>query len=242
MKYEFRKTAFAKLIILLLAAIAEVLFLLGQHLGQEDLTSTGTLLLVLIATFGIMYVGIDSLLVLNRDLNTKQGYMLFMTPKNSYEILGAKILENGLSILLAGAFFTGLAWIDLTILLKRMGEQYSVLKMLQDFLNSLPVRVEFSFRGLSTVFFAFLVSWLATVVIAAFAIILSSSLFTGKKFNIILSFAIFFAISFAMSFATSKLPYRDPYTYYLLRSAVDLIFAAVIYFLSCRIMEKKLSL
>ena len=40
----------------------------------------------------------ESVNVLHRDLNTKQSYMLFLTPKSSYQILGAKILENGISI------------------------------------------------------------------------------------------------------------------------------------------------
>ncbi len=60
--------------------------------------------LVMCTIFGVIYIGIESVNVLHRDLNTKQSYMLFLTPKSSYQILGAKILENGISIIMAGAF------------------------------------------------------------------------------------------------------------------------------------------
>ena len=65
--------------------------------------------------FGVFYIGLENILTLYRDLNSKQSYMLFLTPKSSYEILGAKILENGISILMAGAFFIVLAVFDLTV-------------------------------------------------------------------------------------------------------------------------------
>ena len=41
--------------------------------------------------------------------------MLFLTPKRSYEFLGANILVIGISFLIAGAFFIVLAVFDLTV-------------------------------------------------------------------------------------------------------------------------------
>ena len=44
----------------------------------------------------------------------KQGYMLYMTPHSSYKILGAKMLENGLSLmLLADVFALGVLNLEL---------------------------------------------------------------------------------------------------------------------------------
>ena len=54
----------------------------------------GIIFLVMCTIFGVIYIGIESVNVLHRDLNTKQSYMLFLTPKSSYQILGAKILEK----------------------------------------------------------------------------------------------------------------------------------------------------
>lgn len=241
-KYEIRKTWFPKLVILFITAVAEILFLAGCFADKPGLTSGGSILLFFVATTGILIVGLYSLIVLYRDLNTKQGYMLFMTPNSCYRILGAKILENGISILLAGVFFAILAWIDLSLLFNRYNEGRSILEMIQMFLNELPVRVEFSFKGIMMVFFSFLISWLASIVAASFAIVLSSTLLTGKKLNILLSLCIYIGVNFVITYAAEKVPYFDAVGYYLVHSLIELGFAVVIYILSCRIMEKKLSL
>ena len=94
LKYELRKTLASKLILLGIAVIAEVVFLIGFENSHERTLTVGALLLFFTATIGIGLVGILSLVTLHRDMNTRQGYMLFMTPNSCYKILGAKVLEN----------------------------------------------------------------------------------------------------------------------------------------------------
>ena len=115
MKYELRKTAFSKLVLLVITAVAEIAFLIGVFWKKDNILAMGIIFLVMCTIFGVIYIGIESVNVLHRDLNTKQSYMLFLTPKSSYQILGAKILENGISIIMAGAFFAALAAIDVTV-------------------------------------------------------------------------------------------------------------------------------
>ena len=81
MKYEFRKTAFSKLILLCITMVVEIVYLLGVFLKKDNLLFIGIMLLTLCATAGILYIGLESINVLQRDLNTKQSYMLFLTPK-----------------------------------------------------------------------------------------------------------------------------------------------------------------
>ena len=115
MKYEFRKTAFSKMILLVITALFELFFLAGVFLKKDDLTAIGIAMLAVCATVGVVYIGLESVMMLQRELNSKQSYMLFLMPKSSYEILGAKILENGISILLTGVCFALLALLDLTV-------------------------------------------------------------------------------------------------------------------------------
>ena len=61
--------------------------------------------LLMLAVCGVAVMGLESVFVLHRDMNTKQSYMLFMPPNSCYKILGAKVLECGAAILIAGAFF-----------------------------------------------------------------------------------------------------------------------------------------
>ena len=133
MKYEFRKSMFSKLIILVISGIMEALFLLGIFTSWNNGIGWGIFGLVFSASVGISFIGINSLLIFYRDLNTKQSYMLFMTPCSSYQILGAKVLENGLSLFLAGCFFSALASLDINIAfdqvgwLKEITEQFQLL-------------------------------------------------------------------------------------------------------------------
>lgn len=242
MKYELRKTWFPKVIALLLTAVAEVIFLIGFAMKKDNMLMTGILMLTLVTFFALFYIGLDSLLVLNKDLNTKQGYMLFMTPRNSFSILGAKILENGVSILLGGVFYLALAALDISLVVDKLQIQQSLVDMLEQMLNSMsPIKVELSFRLFAIIVLTVLVSWLSTIVVGAFAIILSSTLFTGKNWNLILSVVIYFAVSFLMSYLAGKMPSGAADRYFLFRSLVYLAFAAVFYVLSCVLMEKKLS-
>ena len=129
MKYEFRKTGFSKLILLVVTLVAELAFLLGVFQEKDRLLATGIMILYLCAVIGIAYIGLESVLALHRDLNTKQSYMLFLTPHSSYEILGAKVLENGISILITGIFFALVAALDVLIATLNMGGGKEMKKM-----------------------------------------------------------------------------------------------------------------
>ena len=86
MKYEFRKSASSKLILLVLTAVFELAFLGGVFFKGYNLMGTGMMFLILCAFFGVFYIGLEGIMTLYRDLNSKQSYMLFLTPKSSYEI------------------------------------------------------------------------------------------------------------------------------------------------------------
>ena len=117
LKYELRKTQFSKLVLLGITLVAQAVFLAGFWGKKEETLAIGAFLLFSIAIIGIALMGILSVVTLHRDMNTKQGYMLFMTPNSCYKILGAKVIECALSLLLAGAFFFGLGYLDFSLLL-----------------------------------------------------------------------------------------------------------------------------
>ena len=96
-KYEFRKSLFSKLVFAGITAVMEIIYLIGILGDYNKPTVIGMIGLFFTALAGITFIGIESILILYRDLTTKQSYMLFMTPNNSYKILGAKALENAVS-------------------------------------------------------------------------------------------------------------------------------------------------
>lgn len=120
-KYELRKTMLAKLILLALTFALEGVFLYGVFTQKSGPATTGALLLAVTAIFGTMFMGIQSVMTLHHDMNTKQSYMLFLTPHSNYAILGAKVLEATLSVVLAALFFFGLGMLDVRLLLDKFG-------------------------------------------------------------------------------------------------------------------------
>lgn len=68
-------------------------YIFGGMLVEKDaLMGISATLLLVGSFFVVFYMGIESILILNRDLKTKQSYMIWMTPKSVWEILGAKFV------------------------------------------------------------------------------------------------------------------------------------------------------
>lgn len=79
MKYELRKTAFSKLVLLVITAVAEIAFLIGVFWKKDNILAMGIIFLVMCTIFGVIYIGIESVNVLHRDLNTKELYVISHT-------------------------------------------------------------------------------------------------------------------------------------------------------------------
>lgn len=242
MKYEFRKTAFSKIILLVLTAIAELVFLAGVFLDMDDWLGMGVGFLVVIATFGILYVGIESLVVFHRDLNTKQSYMLFLTPNNSYQILGAKVLENGCSIFLTGAFFAALAAFDATVSILYIGGLAELLEIIDSFLKSIQIHIDIDTGMTLLIFFELLSVWLMMVVNGFLAIVLSATVLAGKRLSGLVSFLLYLVIGWAcgMILDCIPMPANDLLYYWLMVGGV-LVLTGLMYVLTGWIMERRLS-
>ena len=241
MKYEFRKTGFSKLILLVVTLAAELAFLLGVFLEKDRLLATGIMILFLCAVIGIAYIVLESVLALHRDLNTKQSYMLFLTPHSSYEILGAKVLENGISILITGIFFALVAALDALIATLYIGGVKEMMNMVKNFLD-VSMNMNISAKDAAFVFFTTLASWMVYIVNADLAVILSATVLAGKKASGLVAFVIFMVLSWLMGLGLDHLPvlHNDDLQFVLYIVAAMAVSAAV-YLFSGWIMEKKLS-
>lgn len=107
MKYEFRRQLFSKVVILggLLALVAAFFgfYWNGAWKGTTmvlALMSLGTIVVVFFAPF-------EYLVTFDKDINTKQGYMLLLVPEKSTTILSAKLLVSLLqSVVIYALFFS----------------------------------------------------------------------------------------------------------------------------------------
>ena len=242
MKYELRKTLFSKLILLAVTAVAEAAFLAGVFLKWDNGLGAGISLLIFCTMLGVFYIGVESLRVFNRDLNTKQSYMLFLTPKSSWQILGAKVMENGISIFVTGLFFAALAAIDVSVAVLYIGGLQEFLDTVRRVTSMLRVEISVSSGEILIVFFSALSSWLMAITTGYLAIVLAATVLAGKRFSGLVSFVLYLLIMFAESELISHLPDLGS----LLANsgaviAAGFVLTGLMYGLSCWIMERKLS-
>jgi hypothetical protein len=176
-------------------------------------------------------------------MNTRQGYMLYMTPKSSYQILGAKLLENGLSLVLAGGFFFLLGFLDVTLLFSKLGSLEDLWKMFQDFMRMINTEIQLKTWSVLCLVTEMLASWLATVSIAYLADIVASALLNGKKFNGLVAFLFFILLTMALNWLQHLfVPGGMPVISMLLvQAVVALIYSAVMYVISAIVMDRYLS-
>lgn len=245
-KYEMIKTRLSKFIILGITAVLEVIFVIGLASGNENMQVTGAALLGLLAMASILWIGIQSVVTLHKDMNTRQSYMLFMTPNNCYKILGAKYLENGLSILLAGAFFGLLGFLDLTLLFNHYQQLEELMNTIRAILESMVQGISLDPATLISYLVYLLFDWCLTISLAYLAVIVCTALLNGKKGNLVISFALFLGLSLLFGWlfdvifpiAAGVGTIADVC---LPRAALCLVFTVVFYWINAKIMEKYLS-
>ena len=241
LKYEFRKTLFPKLVLLGLTVLAEIIFLVGHFGDKEDTMATGVVLLTMLALTGLTLMGIMSVVCLHRDMNTKQGYMLFMTPNSCYKILGAKVLECGVSLLLAGAFYFALGVIDLDMVLRREGYG-QIWDMFRKMLESMDERLSISVPNMMALVCYMISTWLCTVTTAYLADVICSSLLNGKKGSLFITFLLFLALQYVINRVIALLPaMQTVQAEFLVDAAAALGFAGLMYWITAWMMEKYLS-
>lgn len=237
LKYEFRKTRAAKLILFTIGLILEALLLVNIFNKQADKTIIYYIFLVMLGIFGALAIGIQSIATLHQDMNTRQSYMLFMTPHTSYAILGAKVIECSLSIIFTGVIFFAVCTADVSLILKQNGEIEEIMDFFKQIVESLGENISLNFAEIAGFCFELLCSWLFTVNAAFLADILSASFLNGKRMNGLITFIFFLVITWLFSELVSLFFISSLFV----RGAIYLIFAVGMYYLSAWMMDRYLS-
>ena len=241
-KYEFRKSLFSKLIFVGITGVMEIVYLIGLFRDLEDMMVIGMLGLFFTALAGISFIGIESILILYRDLTTKQSYMLFMTPNNSYKILGSKALENAFSVLLSGVFFGGMAALDFFLLGRKNIQIKDILDILTSMLKEVDPRLQISATALAALLLMILCSWVLQITTGYLAVVLACTFLSGKKGAAVISFVFYIAISMLTGWISKKIPGpKEAIPLLIFEACIFLAWSIVMYFITAWIMDKKLS-
>ena len=107
MKYEFHRQMFSKGMICGIMFVFVTAFFGFYWSGAEEIVKKMLSLMGIATACIILFAPTEHWFFFHKDISSRQGYMLFLLPKNSTEILGAKVLVAALqTVILYGVFFT----------------------------------------------------------------------------------------------------------------------------------------
>ena len=244
-KYEWKKQMFSKYVIGGILLVLTLIFMLGTMLEKEDWQATSLVLLVVAGAFTSMYIGVECLLVLNRDLRTKESHMLFMIPYPAYTILGAKILAAVCQILLTAALFAGAFFLCFSAYLaanSSFGQFFEILKRVLNEWVEIDITWDWTLLGIGQL----IISWIGMIAAGFTAIIAVRTVFVQSKLATPLAIVLFFVLNWGMvklvDLADRMIPVTaSDFTHFWAQLGVLAVLAVILLILSGWMAEKKLS-
>ena len=112
-KYELRKQRTSRLVILAALAVGLLTFWGGLLFDNSNVMGVTIALMFGAAILVLFYTGIEGVLVLNRDLRTRQSYMLWMVPKSVWKEEGFEAIVEAAQLMSRAFVEGGIQWEDL---------------------------------------------------------------------------------------------------------------------------------
>ena len=113
LKYELTRTRQALLITFLTMIGIELIFLVGYFLQVQSFLALGLWLFLMFGFSGFVLMLVYAVNRFYSDLKHKSGYLLFMTPRNAYQIVGSKLLCALLVSFAGMGLYVGLIFLNL---------------------------------------------------------------------------------------------------------------------------------
>lgn len=197
-KYEFRKQLLSKLVVGVVVAVLQLVFFCGLIFDNGDWTAVGVGFTMTVAMLSLLYFSFESIVTYSNDLKTKQSYMLFLTPCNMFQVVGAKLVTTILQIFVCGCAFVAIGIGDVLLLCAKKGSVKELIEGVKEFFHALT-GVEIRLVEIVYIVLMVLIAWLFFVAMAMFAITLSTTLLSNWKFKGVVSIAIFFGMDWLIA-------------------------------------------
>ena len=242
MKYEWKKSIFVKLLLLTLIGVGEVVYLVSLFSGNIYRSDSILFILsVTILSLGLFLAPIVSILqnlsTFQKELNSKEAYMLYLTPHNSFEILGTKYAMNFIEIFFWAFLASVICVVDVLLLTNAfvgLGS-YEVREGMQRFVELMLSPETHSTMIQLTLFFL--------------AIVLQSTFLPGKRFGGVITVILYIALNYFSGALLLHIPfspkpmlrfginYISPQTIGMV--LVSILLSVIYFILSAILLEKK---
>ncbi len=244
MKYEFRKQAFSKAIILIILSLLQIYYLYSIFVRDESNIAVSGALLIVFGVIVLFYLVLEGINVYSKDLREKSSYMLFLVPYNSYTILGAKILCTLIQIFVTCIIFIILTYINITLFL----EEFSVRGMLSELMGLLFEVNIFSIVDYAMIVFLFLstISEIIFIFVSAIsAITLSSAMLKNIKIRGFISFGLYLIIYISLNYIIQVLIRELYFSSYnvimIVQTIITFICTGIMFVITGWLLENKVS-
>ncbi|MGN0374175.1 MAG: hypothetical protein ACI4EN_01645 [Butyrivibrio sp.] len=209
MKYEYRKDLPLYIIIvsIIMALTAYLAFSIKTE--SEVNLAISSILFVLGgfgAVFFIMVIGVISYA---REINSKSSFMTFMTPLNTFEIVGTKYLTLLLTTVVATLLYVGGAYLNIILLGIQFDEINDIKETLDFILIMFDTSVAELMASLAVVLFTIWLNILLTVSYSYLAVTLSSTILANRRGKGWLAVGLFVAILIASNIISNYIPTFD---------------------------------
>ena len=124
--------------------------------------------------------------------------MIFLTPRNMFQVVGAKLVTTVLQIFVYGCVLTAIGIGDLFLLCTKQRNVDDFFDILKGFVHAFT-GVEIRLSEVIYVILMLLIAWLVFVAMAMFSITLSATLLSNWKYKGVVSVIIFFALDWCIA-------------------------------------------
>ena len=243
LKYEIRKQMFSKILIAL--ALGVLAFFCGIYIlsGRQDDTTVIMGLMGLLMTIAIFYEAFECMLAYDKDISTKQSYMLFLVPQPAYKVLGAKILAAVVQIIVTIIVFTAVIATCMTFYLMKFENVKKLFMMLKELLKGM-FYIDINWNYLIQGMIGLIVLWLFVVMLAIFLITLFNTILGhGKLISLltVISYFFLFWVTGEVENAISGIHFPSETMHMIVSYAYFGIIDVVLFVGSTWLIEKKLS-
>lgn len=205
-KYEIRKQAGILTVLTSAAAFFPVAALLGWILFRDDaIIGIPMVLAFFCMAVSPFFIGVESILLLNRELKTGQSRLVWMVPRSTLQILGARLLAAGLQaiylfVLFAASLAVGFLFLLIIALLT--WDAAVSLQTPEEMINSLLYLLSPSsgyWSMLIPIFVKGFLLWLQLITSGFLAVLLARTILENSRQGAGFSVLLFFAANFLIN-------------------------------------------
>ncbi len=201
MKYEILRKQRLLYISLVIVAVIEAGIVYTLYRGGNSL-AIFSILVFLLGFGGLVFILIDNIIMYSSDLTKKQGYMIFLAPRNGYQILGAKVVIGFIELIAGFLLYFILMFLNSSLFYHlHVEEKTGLLSLfLENFGDILPNSYE-AFM----ILLALILIWFSYILTMYLAITLRKTVLSNVKFSGIISFVFFIVLVILISFIKTKI-------------------------------------